>query len=360
MGSTSKAMNGFVISRLAEQGILNMTRPVVDYRPSVRFNDSTTTLNANFVDLLSHQTGLPRADLAIEMFNNTGDFLDNHVRYLEPSYKFRDGAEYQNHMHALAGLVASDVYQCNQAKRPTSDCKTNDFKNWYAMMKAELFDPLNMTRTTGDLGLWMEDELRSDSASSSVDTATGIPILEFSWDDPMVSVDFSWVAPAEAVSTNAEDLVKYLKFLLKKGASENGTQVLSPEAFSNSFVVHNPSFSYGLGWAILPYRGKSSYWHNGGTTMTCGVRIFPEDSFGVFVLTNNSVDWGAPALNHIIDRLLFGDDSNTAFSDAEQEKVNADLAYNAAVAQAYESLPTPLPLPTINSTAFLGTYENGV
>ncbi|KAI8803238.1 beta-lactamase/transpeptidase-like protein [Cladochytrium replicatum] len=369
IGSNSKAMNAFVISRLAEKKILNMTRPIVDYRPALRFNDSTTTQNVNLVDLLSHRTGLPRGDLAIQMFNNSADLFDNRIRYWEPLYKFRNGSAYQNHMHALGGLVASDVYHCHRSNIPNFRSRTSDFQRWYKMMKAEFFDPLKMSRTTADLSRWMVDDSRSDSAMMTIDYTTGLPKPAFGWYDPMAAIVYSWVAPAGSISTNAEDLVKYLKFLLKKGVSEDGRPLLSQEAFNNSFYPHNPYYSttsaYGLGWNIEKYRGKISYSHRGSTTMSSVVRLFPDDGFGVFVVTNNAADWGTPATNHIVDRdtfrrMLFGDNSTTRFAVAEQTIVATEKAHVSGIAKAYAGLPVPVPLPTVNYTAFYGIYNHGL
>ncbi|KAI8800220.1 beta-lactamase/transpeptidase-like protein [Cladochytrium replicatum] len=310
IGSTTKAMQAFAMLRLAERGILDMNSHIKSYRPSFSLNDSAATNLVSLVDLLSHRTGLPTSDLLLFLSNTTIEMFDKRLASWELSYEFRSGYAYQNFMHMLAGLVASDVYYNTTTSGPTAN-----YDNWYNMMKKELFEPLGMKHTTGNIKEWMADDLRSSAAKVDVDPTTGIPNKSKGWLDPLYSIWLYWGAPAGSVTSNVDDLAKYLRFVLKLGQKEDGTRILSESAFRNAFAPHNTymtSFEkfppgsekpyYGLGWIVTSYRGKRMVYHTGGTEMTCMVCLLPDDGFGAFVLTNNVGRWAGPACYHLIDR----------------------------------------------------------
>ncbi|KAI8810279.1 beta-lactamase/transpeptidase-like protein [Cladochytrium replicatum] len=368
IGSTTKAMGAFALLRLAEKGVLDLNGHIKDYRPTFRLSDPSATSLTNFIDLLSHRTGLPRNDLLLFMTNTTIDFLDTKLSEIEPAYEFRSGFGYQNFMHALAGLIGSDLYLNRTSRGPGAT-----FEGWYNMMEKEFFKPLGMEHTTGDVRKWMVDELRANAAPVELDPNTGIPKKVTGWLDPLYSIWLEWASPAGSVTTNVEDLGKYLRFVLKQGINEKGERILSENAFRNAFAPHNsysadyskypPAFSipyYALGWGVTTYRGKRMVTHSGGTEMTCAVCVFPDDGFGAFIVTNNQAGWASAACPQLADRFLFKDRSTNLFSYVEKATVQQYKDITKAVEKAYADRPKPLPLPSVDPRDFLGTYTSPV
>ncbi|KAI8813420.1 hypothetical protein BJ742DRAFT_483618 [Cladochytrium replicatum] len=166
------------------------------------------------------------------------------------------------------------------------------------MMETVLFEPLGMGHTTGDVRIWMVNELRTSAAPFELDPNTGIPKKTTGWLDPLYSTWLECDAHASGVTTNVQDLGKNLSFVLKQGINEKGERILSENAFRNALAPdnsysanysnHPPAFSMphgGLGLGVTTYRGKRMVTQSGGIERTCHVCMFPDDGFGEFIVT---------------------------------------------------------------------------
>lgn len=62
IGSITKSFTATGVALLHDEGRLDWTKPVRDYIPEFRLNDSVATERVTVQDLLCHQSGLPRHD----------------------------------------------------------------------------------------------------------------------------------------------------------------------------------------------------------------------------------------------------------------------------------------------------------
>ena len=62
IASNTKLFTATAACMLAEEGKLNLHRPVKNYLPAINFNSDELTAKVTLHDMLSHRTGLPRYD----------------------------------------------------------------------------------------------------------------------------------------------------------------------------------------------------------------------------------------------------------------------------------------------------------
>ncbi|KAI8810278.1 hypothetical protein BJ742DRAFT_770305 [Cladochytrium replicatum] len=177
--------------------------------PHSVLSDRSATSLTNFMDLLSHMTGSPPNDLLLFMSNTTIDFLSE----IEPSYEFRPGFGYQNHMHAFSGLVGSDLYLNRTSRGPGATFEGVLHYDGEGAVRTSRYGAYNRREKKGM-------------------KTTGWYALYSVW--------LEWAAPAGSVAANAEDLEKYLGFVFKQRINGKGERVLSENAFRNAFAPHNP------------------------------------------------------------------------------------------------------------------------
>ena len=85
---------------LAEEGKLNLDKPVRNYMPSLHFFNDELNAKVTLRDMLSHRTGLPRYDGIWAGSTFTRKEAINRVVYMKPQLGFREGYIYNNMMFA--------------------------------------------------------------------------------------------------------------------------------------------------------------------------------------------------------------------------------------------------------------------
>jgi CubicO group peptidase (beta-lactamase class C family) len=111
-----------------------------------------------------------------------------------------------------------------------------------------------------------------------------------------VEVCRPWPLPRAAygaggISSNVEDLLRYARFQLGTGKTEDGAQLLAPESLS---LMHTPQVTIGgaydavgLAWFIARANDTRYIGHGGGTNGQISLlSVVPERDFAVAVLTN--------------------------------------------------------------------------
>ena len=238
-------------------------------------------------------------------------------------------------------------------------------RSWEDLTRDRLFKPLGMTRSNFSVA----DSQRSDDFALPYDKIRGevrrIPFY------PIESV-----APAGAINSNVEEMIRYVRFHLDLGTFE-GKTILSPASArrlqSPQSVVpdpaaghlHSPEFpelghlSYGLGFFVTTYRGRPVVWHSGsidgfGALMT----MLPGEKAGVIVLTNLDGNRPAPTCvtRRILDELLGLDPVDWFSREKEADrKAERDEAESKAK-EAAKSEPASSPSHALADYA--GTFEH--
>ncbi len=170
------------------------------------------------------------------------------------------------------------------------------------------------------------------------------------------------IAPAGGINSNLEDLLKWLKLLLRSGEGliEYSTfnefikpQVVSDLICNGKFGIENEILmeSYGLGWILLTYRGHFVALHGGKINgFSSNTLFFPRENMGFVILCNK----GSTPFPFILSAILM--DKLLGLPPIDWTEKYKMLAELDADENSYEN-----PQDTIAShsiTEYLGTYSN--
>lgn len=273
--STTKAMTAAAILMLADEGKLNLDDPVVSYIPEFRLSDPYVTRAVRVRDLLTHNVGLPNADYLWYGVQLGSAEILRRLEFLPLVYPLRGGYTYQNVMYFVAGEVVARV-----SGMP-----------WADFVQKRLFDPIGMTNTYPTHAKSLVEQNRSVPHQRV--TGKVVPIRDMAVDE---------VAAAGAVWSNAEDMGKWMRFILDS-AKVNGTRLISPQSYAEWFKPHamvpqsdfyptaqrtKPTWTtYALGWFQQDYQGHAVSYHTGSMDGTIAIHgLLPSKKLGVFVLGN--------------------------------------------------------------------------
>jgi len=294
LGSTTKAFTTLAMAMLVDEGKMSWDEPVRTYLPEFALKDEWATLRATPRDLVTHRTGLPRHDLVWSGASLGPEEIVRVLRFLEPSRDFRSAYQYNNLMFITAGVLVSRV-----AGLP-----------WEDFLKQKIFLPLHMRNS----GCTLSEYLASAEYSLAYNRR-GEKFEPIAFPSPDKKIMFGPRASGSVFST-AEDMVRWLLFQLNEGEIEgkrlisrarfkemHTPQIIRPASPEEAPEIQHPS--YGLGWMIDSYRGHYRV-HHGGSTMgfSSYVTLFPEEKFGVAILTNLNSNLPAILSNYMSDLAL--------------------------------------------------------
>jgi CubicO group peptidase (beta-lactamase class C family) len=107
--SVTKSFTALGLAMLVDEGRLDWTKPVRDYLPEFRLHDPFATEHVTTIDLLCHNTGLPRHDWIWMPADISRAEMLTALRYLEPSKDIRAAYQYCNLGYVAAGMVAERI-----------------------------------------------------------------------------------------------------------------------------------------------------------------------------------------------------------------------------------------------------------
>jgi D-alanyl-D-alanine carboxypeptidase len=266
MASNSKLFTAIAIMQLREEGKLGLDDPVVKYLPWFKAkpagdDDGPITIE----QLLSHSSGLQR-----EAGDHWSTYEFPTTEELKRSYPDRQAAfapsvrwKYSNLGFAVAGLVVEKV----------------SGEKWADYVEQNIFKPLAMNDSSVD----------KKAAGLAVPYGRRMPdgtreVLPF--------VDARGMAAATGVTSNVEDMAKFMSAQFRRGR-RGGSQIVSSGSWREMLrvrsVEENWTSGTGLGFDINRVKDKTYIGHGGGypgnTTQTL---IELDDKVGVIVLTNTS------------------------------------------------------------------------
>src|SRR6476620_2837082 len=275
IASDTKSFTGILLAMLADENKIKWDNPVISYLPWFRLYDDYATRELTVRDLLTHRSGLARADLLW-----TGgtpysrEELLRRVRYLKPSWSLRSHYGYSNLMYATAGAVAAAA----------------GGKSWDDLVRERIFVPLGMTETNTSVTLLPS---LANVATPHANFDSAVRIVTYTNMDNAPS--------AGAINSNIADMTKWLRFQLDSGRVK-GKALVSKRNFvethsaqmaqriDSAYRVFNPYThvrSYGFGWNVMDYRGEEMLSHSGSLSgMNSMVGLLPEERLGIVVLTN--------------------------------------------------------------------------
>lgn len=281
---------------------LAWTTPIAALLPAdfVMLDDPWATAHITLEDALSHRTGLPRHDNAINHFlpGSSSSSITQRVvatprdvtrmlRYLPLNAAPRTKWQYCNHMY----VVAAHVVQTLTGGRWLGDV----LREW-------LWAPLGMRATYFSLG---------DALAAPEHLAAGYSWLREEGEFVgMPQMPTDEVSGAGAVISCVEDYARWIRMLLHEEAPlpraghravKTPRILINPDSVLGSYssgeaetdakpLPYDGPLAYAFGWQVGSYRGHTFWTHSGGmNAYGAEVMFFPSLDFGVVTFGNTAM-----------------------------------------------------------------------
>lgn len=253
------------------------------------FEDYLRSKYATLEDLLAHRIGLPSNNNLRLDDKLTRKSLVGRLKFLSPKGGFRTSFYYSNLMYGLITYISELI----------------GGKTWEALVKEEIFDPLDMTSSTF---LTSADPGDLDLAVGYQDRYGALFPVPFEF-----SRRWGLLCGSGCILSNAVDMANWMMFHLHNGRNIKNINVLDPDILSEAHKAQNsitynsvkkyysrPSTpvtlsqsNYGLGWKLGHYRGFEILQHTGSTYgYRAMLTLIPGMDAGVFVaLTGDDPDY---------------------------------------------------------------------
>jgi CubicO group peptidase (beta-lactamase class C family) len=267
LGSTTKMFTAAAVVRLAEEGRIDLMKPVGDYIKGLHPSIARVTAH----QLLSHTAGI--LDEAPMFGSHDETALTKNVLSWSGDRFFTEPARiysYSNPGYWLAGALLEAV----------------SGKLYADQMHESLFAPLGMTRTTLRPMVAMTYPVAQGHGEGP-----DKPVVV----RPAANNAASW--PAGSIFSNVQDLSRWVMAFVAGGRLD-GREVLPPGVIARlstpAAKIPGSDAQYGYGVNVGTYRGLRLVQH-GGSRSGYGstIRMVPEKQFGVVVLANRT-GYGMP------------------------------------------------------------------
>jgi CubicO group peptidase (beta-lactamase class C family) len=107
--SVTKSFTALGLAMLVDEARLDWAKPVRDYLPEFRLQDAVVTERVTTIDLLCHNTGLPRHDWIWMPADISRAEMLQALRYLELSKDIRAAYQYCNLGYVAAAMVTERI-----------------------------------------------------------------------------------------------------------------------------------------------------------------------------------------------------------------------------------------------------------
>ncbi len=266
IGSATKAFTALSVLMSQDQGKLSLDDSPKKYLPYFKINDAEIDKNITVRDLLAHSSGLNRTDLAMITGKLTREELIRVTGEARPTAKLREKFQYQNIMYTAAGEAVAKVQG----------------KTWENYVAQDILKPLGMLNSSVSI---MEMQKAKDFSLG----------YDYNFDTKLTrnlpTREITEVAPAGSINSGANDMAKWLKFILNKGEL-GGKRLISEKSFEEWIkpqqnITPDGKVSYGLGWFLQDWKGKRVVQHGGNIDgFNSMVALIPEENIGFVMLTN--------------------------------------------------------------------------
>jgi len=278
MASHSKLFTATAIMQLRDAGQIRLDDPVLKYLPWFKIqpaepDDPPITIE----ELLTHSAGLPReagphwSELDFPTEEGVRKYVLAHTAPFSPEVRWK----YSNLGFTIAGMVVESV----------------SGEKWAAYVQKHIFDPLGMTASSVDRPV---DGLATGYGRRMPDGSR----------QKAPFVDARAMAPATGITSNVEDMAKFVSLQFRKG-KVGGSQILSTGALRDMHRVRvlESTWTRGnaIGFAVNRDAGKVYVGHGGSyfgyKTQTL---IQLDEKVGVIVLTNGDDSNPSEIASHLM------------------------------------------------------------
>lgn len=347
IGSSSKAFTATSVAMLVDEGKVRWDDKATQYLPGFQLFDSYATRELTVRDLLSHRSGLSRGDLMWYGSAYSRDDILRRVRFLEPSWGFRERFGYQNIMVLAAGQIVA----------------AESGMSWDDFVRTRIFQPLGMSSSSTSIKAL---EGRPDVASPHAEIDDTVRTI------PWRNIDN--IGPAGSINSNVTDMAQWVRFNLAGGKA--GGKQLVTDGNLNELRIANTAMriegpnrilfpdvhlmSYGMGWFLQDYRGRLVVQHGGNIDgMSAMVAMMPEENLGMVILTNmNGTPLTSVLMYRAFDALLGGPskDLGTVIRTAYETQVKQGKDVEAQQKASRKSGTRP----SLALSEYAGTYVDSL
>jgi len=319
IGSCTKAFTATAMGMLVDEGKVEWDKPARNYLPTFKLQDVVASERMTPRDLLTHRSGLARHEMVWYGSPASRKEVFDRLQYLEPSKDFRAVMQYQNMMFMTAGYLVGEV----------------SGMGWETFIQKRIFEPLEMKESNVSVN---ESQKAPEFALPYQEKNDKVGPIPFR--------NIDTIGPAGSINSNVLDMANWVLMNLNKGKFKD-KQIVSEAALAE---IHTPQVvmpspiqydeilyaNYGMGWAIVPYRGHLLLEHGGGIDgFIAMVAFLPRDNVGAVILSNSgSTPLPSIVLYNIIDRVLglspidwskrIKDQMDKARAEAEKTKKEPD------------------------------------
>ncbi|MDO3408949.1 serine hydrolase [Saccharibacillus sp. CPCC 101409] len=291
IGSSSKSFTAAAALILAQQGKLDLDKPIRHYMPEFELADPVATAQATARDLLCHRTGVPRHDMMWLNWDDLDrrDLALNRVKHLQGNLPFRSGWQYQNQMYAVIGQLIEAI----------------DGRTWETFVEEEILGPLGIRDYSFRIPYPHEEYARLYTPDGEGGNKENVPLI------------IDAMGPAGSLNMKIGGLAAWVAFQLNEGRIE-GKPLIDAALFKQ---LHKPvipyqilpfefpervTAGYGLGWTVDFFRGHKVVDHGGNVSGGSALISFmPDLGLGCAVLTNANSNLFVTALSmELYDRAL--------------------------------------------------------
>jgi CubicO group peptidase (beta-lactamase class C family) len=302
IGSATKAFTALSVLMSQDEGKLSLEDSPKKFLPYFKMKDAETDKNITIRDLMAHNSGLNRTDLAMITGKLSRQELIQVAGEAQPMAKFREKFFYNNIMFAAAGEITA---------------KANN-STWEKYIPARIFTPLGMTNSN----------ISIKEMEKAKDYSFG---YEYNFDSkenrrlPYRPIDD--IGPAGSINSSANDMAKWIRFVMN-GGTVAGKRLVSEKGFEEwtkpqMKVTPNGKVNYGLGWFLQEWNGNKVVQHGGNIDgFNSMVAMIPEKKLGFVMLTNVTGSSLGDELMPIIFEGILGNPNPTkdiAVNDLQKE-----------------------------------------
>lgn len=347
IASNTKLFTATSVCMLANEGKLNLDKPVKTYMPSLNFFNDELNAGVTLRDMLSHRTGLPTYNGIWISSTSTRKEAVEKVAYMKPMLGFREGFIYNNMMFAASGAVIENI----------------SGTSWEEDTRKRLLQPLEMNAT-----VFTDTEMIGTGNFSysyfAPDSTKELKKITY-------MAQSNALGPAGTIKSTIEDMSHWMIVQLNNGKYK-GRQVIPESVIRETLIPNNIADKtsrwnelsnglYGLGRQIQMYKGYKITTHTGSIDgFYSNLTFIPSEKLGVFVIYNSR-----PAgiirtviAFPIIDRLL--DLAKTNWSERYLKIDSNEIAADVKERDSIKASAIKNTVPSHPLKDFTGVYQSPI
>jgi CubicO group peptidase (beta-lactamase class C family) len=317
IGSITKSYTATLVMQLADEGLIDLDRPIADYLPDFATADPVSSGTVTIRQLLSHTSGIDG-----DVFDEFGRGDDCVARYVEGM----KGLAHTNPVGSFFSYCNSGYVLLGRLLEHLRE------GGWDEVLTKHLLGPIGAADTV----TLADQAILRRAAVGHIPTGP----------DGALRVAPSWffsraLGPAGVIAAPTGDVLRFARMHLEDGRAADGTQVLSPGAVKSmrQLEVGLPDpYTLGDGWGLglILYRaGAPQVIGHDGTTIgqNAYMRIVPDADLTVVLLTNGG---GAGALFDSLVRPILRDLAGAELNPHPQRPEPPVVAESSAYVGVYE------------------------